>query len=303
MTNKLKKLIIKYKQPLKITYIILIIGLVLFSIFRIYQETSLSSIENAAQKLTAQKLILTIILGAIAVVPMAIYDFIYTRKTTSKVGWFQLFKDSYIINSFTNAGGSGGLVGASLRVYLFGKASSKTSETIKVVSQIALFTLVGLITNDLAAILFNFRSFFQMRSLIKWVCLLFPLYIFVPFIIPTQKLNLKDHFWLLIGSSLEWLFALGFFVMVGYIMGLHFNPAQVYLAVCFAGIAGAISMIPGGAGSFDSAIILGLSQFGISTGTAVTWTFIYRICYYIIPFILGIIMLLITVTKRKLKRA
>lgn len=301
MLKHLKNFLAKYKKGLKLTYALIIVAIVLESIYDIYQKTSLKSIEKAFSLLSPAKIILLVVIGALAVVPMAIYDFIYTQKTKEPVGIVELLKNSYIINTLANAGGSGGVVGASLRVYLFGKASHKMVETIKVVSQIALFTLMGLVTNDLLAILLNWHDFGAQPFSIRIACLLYPLYIFVPFIIPTKTLKLKDYGWLLVGSSLEWLAALGFFVLVGLVMGLPIDPLHIYLAVAFAGICGAISMIPGGIGTFDAAIILSLGQFGVSTGTAVTWAFIYRICYYIIPFLLGLIFLLITFIHRKLK--
>lgn len=298
----LKKFVLKHKKSIKYTYIAVIICVAIYALYGIATQVSIKQIETAFAKLSFGKAIPIIVLGALAVIPMVIYDFVYTQKTNGKMHLPVLLKNSYITNTLTNALGGGGLIGANLRVYLFGKASKKVSETTKVVAQIALFTMFGLITNDLVAMGLNFSKLSTMPLEMKWGCGLFLLYIVVPFFIPNKTLNKKDYLWLIIGSSLEWLCALGFFLIVGKIMGISFNIVPAYLAVCFAGIIGAASFIPGGLGTFDSAIILGLHQLGISTSTAVAWALMYRICYYIIPVVIGLIMLLFTVIYRAVKK-
>lgn len=298
--DKVKEFFNKHKKGIKCVYIVFIICLIFYAIYSIHKQTSLNAIIKACTLLSVSKTISIIILGILSVIPMVIYDFVYTRKVNNKIHLPVLLKDSYIINSITNAGGGGGMLGANLRVFLFGKASKSIGETAKIVAQIALFTMIGLVTNDGLACLLNIRSLLSLPFTIKLTCGLFLLYAFAPFIIPTKRLNLKDHIWLTIGSSLEWLFALGFFLIVGLIMGIHFTVIPAYLVVCFAGIVGAASLIPGGLGSFDVALIFGMHQIGVSTGTAVTWALLYRVGYYIIPFVIGLIMLLITVIHRKI---
>ncbi|MEU9273094.1 YbhN family protein [Streptomyces sp. NPDC048251] len=65
----------------------------------------------------------------------------------------------------------------------------------------------------------------------------------------------------------------------------HIGPAQVLLAFCAAMAAGSITIIPGGLGIIDSALILGLLSGGISTATAVAAVVLYRIISF--GFIIG----------------
>ena len=46
-------------------------------------------------------------------------------------------------------------------------------------------------------------------------------------------------------------------------------------------------MIPGALGSFDVMMILGLSNLGVDREIIVLWLLLYRLFYYIIPFLIG----------------
>ncbi|MCS5464396.1 lysylphosphatidylglycerol synthase domain-containing protein [Enterococcus lactis] len=56
-----------------------------------------------------------------------------------------------------------------------------------------------------------------------------------------------------------------------------------------ASVIGIVSMIPGEIGSFDVMMIIGLSAIGVPRETVVVWILLYRLFYYIIPFLIGIV--------------
>jgi uncharacterized membrane protein YbhN (UPF0104 family) len=64
------------------------------------------------------------------------------------------------------------------------------------------------------------------------------------------------------------------------------NPAQVLLAFCAGMAAGTLTIIPGGLGIIDSALILGLVTSGVDTPTAIATVVLYRIISF--GFIIGI---------------
>ena len=64
------------------------------------------------------------------------------------------------------------------------------------------------------------------------------------------------------------------------------NPAQVLLAFCAGMAAGTLTVIPGGLGIIDSALILGLVTSGVDTPTAIAAVVLYRIISF--GFIIGI---------------
>lgn len=292
----------KHKKSLKLIYVTVISCLIFDALYSISQQITLQTIKSVLNLLNPLSLLFLLLLGCIAVIPMVVYDYVYTKKTAQNVKIPTLIKNSFIINTATNACGGGGFIGGSLRYFLFGKASKKLSNTAIVIAQIALFTTFGLVTNDALALSSNFKSLSIFPFSLKLTCLLFLLYVFVPFFVKNKQLQFKDYLQLIIGSSLEWMFALGFFIIVGLILGLHVNLLQVYLVVCFAGIIGAISFIPGGLGSFDSALVFGFHSIGISSSTAIAWSLIYRLGYYVIPFLIGLVLLGFTLIRRKSKK-
>ncbi|MEJ6401162.1 lysylphosphatidylglycerol synthase domain-containing protein [Nicoliella lavandulae] len=289
----------KYSNIIKRIYVVLILAFVVYSIHSIIEQISWHKLVRASHLLSAGSFVALLILGALAIVPMMIYDFTYTRKAKMDISMPELITSSYVINTFTNIGGSGGLVGASLRIFLFGNVNENNKETAKIVTQIALFTMTGLVVNDIAAILLNIDRFGAEPIWIKTVCLLFPLYLLVPFVAKNDTLNRRDLFHLLIGSTLEWVCCLAFFISIGFFMHIHFDVRAAYLGLIFAGIVGAMSLIPGGIGSFEVALTFGLEKAGISADIIVIWALIYRICYYFVPFIIGMIMLLVKYLRRR----
>ena len=88
---------------------------------------------------------------------------------------------------------------------------------------------------------------------------------FIFFVSSREKLTyfgqvpLKTRLSLLLASTAEWGTALGSFVSVAYLMGLHvplYNLVPLYFLAVIIGI---FSMIPGGIGSFDLIVITGLT--------------------------------------------
>ncbi|MHA8111408.1 lysylphosphatidylglycerol synthase domain-containing protein [Lactobacillaceae bacterium Melli_B4] len=292
----------KYSSIIKRIYLGLIVIFVIYSVHSIFEQVSWSKLVQASHLLSWESFMLLIILGALAIIPMMIYDFTYTRKAKMGISMPELITSSYVINTFTNIGGSGGLVGASLRIFLFGNVQENNKETAKIVTQIALFTMTGLVVNDIAAVLLNIERFGAEPIWIKTVCLLFPLYLLVPFIAKNDTLNRRDLFHLLIGSTLEWVCCLAFFISIGFFMHINFDVRAAYLGLVFAGIVGAISLIPGGIGSFEVALTFGLERAGISADLIVIWALVYRICYYFVPFAIGMVMLLFKYLGRRSKK-
>lgn len=60
-------------------------------------------------------------------------------------------------------------------------------------------------------------------------------------------------------------------------------------------------MVPGGMGTFDVLMILGMSQLSVRQDVAVVWLLYYRLFYYVLPFMTGL-LLFITHTGVKINR-
>jgi putative heme transporter len=64
------------------------------------------------------------------------------------------------------------------------------------------------------------------------------------------------------------------------------NPSQVLLAFCAGMAAGTLTIVPGGLGIIDSALILGLVTGGVDTPTAIATVVLYRLISF--GFIIGV---------------
>lgn len=50
-----------------------------------------------------------------------------------------------------------------------------------------------------------------------------------------------------------------------------------------ATLIGMLTMVPGGMGTFDVLMILGMSQLSVRQDVAVVWLLYYRLFYYVLP--------------------
>lgn len=63
--------------------------------------------------------------GCISIVPMLGYDFAITHFLSGRFSKHYIIRSGWITNTLTNVAGFGGLLGATLRAYFYGKHSSK----------------------------------------------------------------------------------------------------------------------------------------------------------------------------------
>lgn len=70
----------------------------------------------------------------------------------------------------------------------------------------------------------------------------------------------------------------------------------------FFALAGVVSLVPGGLGSFDLVFLTGLGQYGIDTGVLLPAMLLYRLVYYILPFCLGLIFAAFEMTGVAIKK-
>ncbi|WP_086445416.1 bifunctional lysylphosphatidylglycerol flippase/synthetase MprF [Candidatus Enterococcus lemimoniae] len=239
--------------------------------------------------------------GLIGVLPMLLYDFVVVsvleEQGKPKMNRWEWFVSAWVTNTINNLAGFGGVVGATLRANFYGKDTPR-KKVVATVSKAALFMISGL--SILSFIAFVDVFFIRPDSLFReyWVWLLAGSLIAPALLLFTQlkKYTLfKDFFpkgiFLLFGASLgQWLGAMFVFLSVGALMQVDVSLVSVYPMFVIATLIGMLTMVPGGMGTFDVLMILGLSQLGVSQSTAVVWLIYYRLFYYVWPFMTGIIL-------------
>ncbi|MBO0446529.1 bifunctional lysylphosphatidylglycerol flippase/synthetase MprF [Enterococcus ureilyticus] len=242
-----------------------------------------------------------ILAGLLGVLPMLLYDLVVVKvleeQGKPKMNRWEWFVSAWVTNTINNLAGFGGVVGATLRANFYGKEAPR-KKVVATVSKVALFMISGL--SILAFVAFIDIFFIRPDSLFReyWVWLLAGSLIAPALLLFAQlkKYTLfKDFFpkgiFLLFGASFgQWLGAMFVFLSVGALMQVDVSLLSVYPMFVIATLIGMLTMVPGGMGTFDVLMILGLSQLGVGQSTAVVWLIYYRLFYYVLPFITGIIL-------------
>lgn len=299
ITQKLYQLIKQHLTILKIIFMFSVLCFVIFELGRILKEVNGQVVKAELAQQGLGHLIIMTIVGLVAVVPMLNYDIVINELLPGDYPLAYQLKSGWIVNTFTNLAGFGGFLGASLRAHFYHKNASQ-KQILFAISKIALFLLAGLSIWSFIGLIFifGFKLGWVYHHYAVWLvggALYFPILFGIAHFKNTQyfaDLTLNRTLRLTISSFLEWGFAAGCFMIIGKILDLNLNLLQVLPLFMIANIIGVISMVPGGLGSFDVLMILGLSQLGVKNELAVLWLLFYRIFYYMIPFIIGVIAFL-----------
>ncbi|MDT2757996.1 bifunctional lysylphosphatidylglycerol flippase/synthetase MprF [Enterococcus asini] len=246
-------------------------------------------------------LVLMAVLGLLAVLPMLGYDWVTVKTLEAqgkpKMGSGEFFVAAWTTNTINNLAGFGGVVGASLRANFYAKGTER-KQILAVVSKVALFMVTGLSlwALILAIQIFGLGWHSQFRSYWLWLILgsiLTPALLLLAYLRRKglfADLFPKGVFQLVTISFCQWSGALGVFLAIGYLMGLNFPLADVYPMFLIATLIGMLTMVPGGMGTFDVMMILGMSQLGFSQNQTLVWLLYYRMFYYLVPFLSGIVL-------------
>ncbi|MBD3921967.1 bifunctional lysylphosphatidylglycerol flippase/synthetase MprF [Paenibacillus sp. PR3] len=249
-----------------------------------------------------QLLMVAVCLFAIAL--MTLYDLLLLKWNGHKLTLLSIWKVSWIANTFNNAMGFAGFTGAGLRLTLYRKWGIQGPGWMKSILYLSLAGPIGL---SLLALLLLFGVWHDQGLRIDhpWLliaeiaiasyAILFLLLHKLPII--RAKLGLSDegsHMRLrspltLIGVSvLEWAAAAFAFWTLVWLFHLPLSFRDTTGIYVTAAVAGVASFIPGGLGSFDAVMLLGLQSAGVSANQAFAIILLYRVFYYFIPWCIGL---------------
>ncbi|AEV94787.1 bifunctional lysylphosphatidylglycerol flippase/synthetase MprF [Pediococcus claussenii] len=285
----------KHLTIIKLLFVFSVLTFVLREITKIAHDVSGQQVADAFASQTPIKLITMFVLGFVAVLPMLNYDAVVVKLLGEKYSPSYIFRSGWIVNTFTNIAGFGGVLGASLRVNFYGKKDAK--KIVAAISKVALFLVSGLSMLSIISLVLIYFLGIGTEFQNYWIWLFGGALYFVAVWLFTRVNNssfFDDLTWkiegrLILGSTFEWLGCVALFILIGFLMNL---PIHNFLSIVplfvVASIVGEVSLVPGGLGTFDVFMILGLSQLGVNQGDAVVWILFYRLFYYIFPFMLGV---------------
>ncbi|MCX2454479.1 bifunctional lysylphosphatidylglycerol flippase/synthetase MprF [Lacticaseibacillus nasuensis] len=278
----------------KILFVSSVLVFVVIELGRIAKDLNGAAVQAAFATQSPWSLVVLAVVGILAVTPMLNYDFTITAMLPGDYKPAYVVRSGWIVNTFTNIAGFGGLLGASLRANFYHKGATQ-KQVLYAISKIALFLLAGLSLWSLIALIMIFGVGIGAMYSGYWIWLIGGAAYFPGLMLVTHLTNaaffadlpLKRELRLTLGSFLEWGAAAFFFLLIGRLLGADAQLLHLLPLFFIANVLGVISMVPGGLGSFDVFMILGLSAVGVNNNVAVVWLLFYRLFYYVIPFAIG----------------
>lgn len=306
---KVKAWFTRNSRRIKTIFLISVVIIVLGEVMSISKTISGNQIKQLVMELGPLKVLVIILIGLIAVLPMIGYDVVLNRILGKDIDKLYLFETSWLINTINNLAGFGGFISVGLRSEFYGKEKD-AKDVVQALSKILLYLMSGLS-------IYSLFSFFvlifgpeneYLRQYWLWLIiggLYFPVVLLAARFSKGHifgGLDRKNQWQLIMYSFLEWSGVLIAFIAVGKIMGLSFDTIEIFPLFIAATVIGIVSMIPGALGSFDVMMLIGLSNIGIHRETAVVWILLFRLAYYFIPFLIGITFFLKNTTRSLNKR-
>ena len=297
---------------LKLTFVILIVLFVLVSITNEIKSVNLAETVILIRNFSNTSIILYILLGLIAVSSITLYDFIISSYLKMDIKPLVVFNVSYLASTINNISGLGGLTGASIRAVLFKKGVNNKDDITDYNLLLIPATAIGLSVMALISLIkYEYiKHIFEAHSILLLALIGFFIYLVIyPFIDmifykikkTTKDLNTKARYILkvklLLVSILEWTLAYTLFVSLIKGFDNSISMFTVFGIFTLGSIAGIISMLPGGVGSFDLVAIVGLQHYGLPNENILAALILFRTFYYIIPLLTGIIFTLIIQTQ------
>lgn len=285
----------RYSKGIRLVFVLSVIVFVVHALGSFFKQVNWHEVHVGLTNLSLSSIIILTICGCIAVSPMLGYDFAITRFLPGKFRPAYIVKSGWITNTLTNIAGFGGLLGASLRAYFYREGATKKQIAVAL-SKIAAFLLSGLSVVCWLALIVMFVSpaTSHFRHYTIWLVgggCYFPVLLYFTQVNDNKlfhSLSGRLEALIISSSTAEWLFVSGFFLLVGFCLGVA--PAKLvatFPLYIVAELLGIISMIPGALGSFDVMMMLELTLLGVSKSTAVIWLLLFRLFYYIVPVAIG----------------
>lgn len=268
------------------------------------RQIHLGTIVHELQQVPGSAVMQMLGMALLAVAVMSTYDYLIRAHFRLKISLWSTFRYAWIANTFNNLIGFAGLAGVGLRTLLYRKSGVPISVLTPAIVFLSPLMITGLSILSWA----NICGLLPAKELLQehhW--LVFAVWgtaIYLPLFILVQRSALYARWmnsgrgrtpWGTVAASLstsllEWAFAgITFWIIASHLLdGVHF--VAIFSIFTIAAIAGILSMAPGGIGAFDLIALLGLTQLGISTDKAMAVLVIYRMFYYIIPWLIGVVL-------------
>ncbi len=242
-------------------------------------------------------------LALTAVLSMVLYDWWCSRWLSLHLPLARLIRYSWVANTMNNLIGLSGLAGAGIRILLLAR-DGVTTRTASLYSGVIMLSVpVGLSVLVICALAQGHASLVPAaipRWIVRTVLIAYAAYLPVFLALSSSRAILHRVLsgetrigWIggltLVGISvLDWLFAVAVAWCCLAASGAWVAPGIFLSAFTLAATLGILSLIPGGIGVFDAALLVMLTRAGATAETVVAGLLIFRLVYYLVPWLIGI---------------
>ena len=260
---------------------------------------NLDLLRSEVSQLQIWEMALVFIISICAITPMFLYDVMLVKLLKIRIPARKLVKQSFIINTFSNLIGFGGLAGLMLRNYYYGKHNRNKQSLLKTIASVTLFAVTG-ISLFASVMLIGYRNF-PLLNEIKWlyfavlaISLLLPLYILFNLFPRKRKSDSTLSFSFIVrlvsASVLEWTAVFFVIWFLTYVLSIPIQVTDLIPIFIIASCAWIASLIPGGIGSFDLVFLWGTQSLGILDEKIIVLLIFYRAGYFVLPFLISVVL-------------
>ena len=283
----------------KFLFPLLLLVFALLELKKFIGNLDLGLLQSEIVQLRSGTLILIFFVMFAAVLPMLLYDVMLMKILGIKARKKEVLEQAFIVNTYSNLFGFGGLIGAMLRTYFYHRFENDKRRLVGGIAAVSFFYMAGM---SLLAILvaLNFSNhpiFVQTKWLffgVQGIALYLPIFFGIHFVKNKRDKQSLITFGagvkLFIISLLEWTAVFCGIWFLSRIMEIPVTFEQLFPVYVVAACAGIISMIPGGLGSFDIVFIWGMQDLYVPEEKVLVILLFYRIGYYLIPFLLSTLL-------------
>ncbi|WP_313894044.1 bifunctional lysylphosphatidylglycerol flippase/synthetase MprF [Psychrobacillus sp.] len=289
-----------FSRLIKIGIPLLLLAIFYFESNQALKNLDFGMLDNLFTDLAVYKVLIIIAVGILSVTPMILYDFVLTRFLQMEVPVKKKIIYSWTANTMSNFIGFGGVAGMVIRTFFYGQHGYGKKELVKGIALVTLFYLSGMSLFSWLPLLGIIKT--PIFEEVKWIhfalvglALYFPVLVFSikkkKSDVTQEIISSKTIFSLAVISLLEWSFAFLLIYTITSFLGISVSMTGLFATFIVASFAGIISMLPGGIGSFDLMFLLGMQGLGVSNEITLLILLLYRVSYFIIPALIGLVSL------------
>lgn len=301
------------KKLVKIVIPMFVIVFIFFRCIAELETISVNEIIMALRGLTIVETSFAVIFGLFSVLVMSLYDAVLVKSLRLNIPLEKYIKIGFISNSINSVLGFGGIAGASIRQTNYRTYTNDSKRLLSGVTWMTTGALNGLsffamliLIHILPARQLMFDKPYMIPVLIGMACFA-PIYFLLTFLKKRKNSREEENLFLMAKyfsfvSIIEWAVAAILLFFLLHLLGIDI-AFRVHMGVfVIAAIAGVISFVPGGLGSFDLMFLLGMGYYGYNEEIILSALLLYRIVYYFIPFLIALILAVSEFLVAALKR-